>query len=75
MSTTLFLGDGVAFNLIVQTVALVLFYAALAWLPLRIVSALMQRAARRKQARRAIMLGRGHHDDQYHMGMKILPPM
>lgn len=73
MLTTLLLGTDDGGRFAFETVALVLFYVALAWLPLRLIRAAVG-ASRRRRARHA--LGPAvEHDDGYRVGMKILPPM
>ena len=75
MSTTLLLADDVTLDLIFQTVSLVLFYVALAWLPLRAITALLRYAARRKKRADLMAAVEAQPEDRYCIGMKILPPM
>ena len=73
MLTTLLLGAEDGGRLAFESVALVLFYIALAWLPLRLIAAAVH-AGKQRRARDAVRVA-AQHDEPYHLGMKILPPM
>ncbi len=56
-----------------QSLALIVFYMAIAWLPLRLLISGVQ-FARRRRVRR-FRLEQQDEADAYHIGMEILPPM
>ena len=74
MTGSLFLADGLILDPLGRSFALVLFYAALAWLPMRAAAALFQR--HRLAGNPHARICDGAQDDAcYRVGMKILPPL
>ncbi len=70
---SLFLGDGLFFLPLEQTIIWALFYSTLFWLPARGVAAVVDRC--REDDAEVKPQEKAAAEPCYHLGMRILPPL